>query len=94
MEKNKLNASTKIKELMADYPWLLDEAIKMDERFKMVNTPLGKRLIKNASIADLAKYGKINVEDVVNEIEKMIANHEKANDYEDVELKLEESEEE
>ena len=76
MERNKITENTKVKELLEDYPWLLDEAIKLDERFKMVNSPMGRMLLKKATLIDLAKLGNLNVEDVVKEIEKMIDSHE------------------
>lgn len=76
MEKNRITEETKLKDLLDEYPWLLEEAVKMDERFKMVNSPLGKTLLKKATIVDLAKLGKIDAELIVKEIEKMIENHE------------------
>lgn len=82
MERNKITENTKVKELLEDYPWLLDEAIKLDERFKMVNSPMGRMLLKKATLIDLAKLGNLNVEDVVKEIEKMIENHEEEKEEE------------
>lgn len=37
---------------MAEYPWLPDELIKLDRRFKIIKTPIGKMMFKNATIAD------------------------------------------
>ena len=82
MERNKITENTKVKELLEDYPWLLDEAIKLDERFKMVNSPMGRMLLKKATLIDLAKLGNLNVEDVVKEIEKMIESHEEEKEEE------------
>ena len=82
MERNKITENTKVKELLEDYPWLLDEAIKLDERFKMVNSPMGRMLLKKATLIDLAKLGNLNVEDVVKEIEKMIDSKEKKKEEE------------
>lgn len=82
MERNKITENTKVKELLEDYPWLLDEAIKLDERFKMVNSPMGRMLLKKATLVDLAKLGNLNVEDVVKEIEKMIESHEEEKEEE------------
>lgn len=82
MERNKITENTKVKELLEDYPWLLDEAIKLDERFKMVNSPMGRMLLKKATLVDLAKLGNLNVEDVVKEIEKMIDSHEEEKEEE------------
>ena len=82
MERNKITENTKVKELLENYPWLLDEAIKLDERFKMVNSPMGRMLLKKATLVDLAKLGNLNVEDVVKEIEKMIESHEEEKEEE------------
>lgn len=70
-----IKENTKLAELLKDYPWLLDEAVKLDERFKMLNNPLMKALVQNATIQDIADKGNLNVKDVISEIQKMIQNH-------------------
>ena len=70
-----LNENTKLSALLKDYPWLLEEAVKIDERFKMLNNPLMKALVQNATVAEIAAKGNLNVQDVIREIEKMIQNH-------------------
>ncbi len=70
-----IKENTKLAELLKDYPWLLDEAVKLDERFKMLNNPLMKALVQNATIQDIADKGNLNVQDVIEEIKKMIQNH-------------------
>ena len=49
------NDQTKLTEILAQYPWLPEELIKLDSRFKIVNTPIGKMMIKNATLADLSE---------------------------------------
>ena len=70
-----IKENTKLAELLKDYPWLLKEAVKLDERFKMLNNPLMKTLVQNATIQDIADKGNLNVQDVIEEIKKMIQNH-------------------
>lgn len=70
-----IKENTKLAELLKDYPWLLEEAVKLDERFKMLNNPLMKALVQNATIQDIADKGNLNVKDVISEIQKMIQNH-------------------
>lgn len=70
-----LNEKTKLADLLKDYPWLLEEAVKIDERFKMLNNPLMKTLVQNVTVADIAAKGNLNVKDVVDEIQRMIENH-------------------
>ncbi len=47
-----INAQTKLTDILDKYPWLPDELAKLDGRFKIIKTPVGKMMIKNATIAD------------------------------------------
>ena len=40
---------TKLKEILKEYPWLLDEAIKMNPKFKVAKTPIGKAVHRHLS---------------------------------------------
>ena len=51
----KLTEETMLKDIMAEYPWLKGEAIKLDERFKLLDSPLAKMLLRKATIADASK---------------------------------------
>ncbi len=50
-----INAQTKLTDILDKYPWLPDELAKLDGRFKIIKTPVGKMMIKNATIADAVK---------------------------------------
>ena len=43
-----INAQTKLTDILDKYPWLPDELAKLDGRFKIIKTPVGKMMIKNA----------------------------------------------
>ncbi len=45
-----INAQTKLTDILDKYPWLPDELAKLDGRFKIIKTPVGKMMIKNATI--------------------------------------------
>lgn len=47
-----INRNTKLNDILIKYPWLPDELIKLDSRFKIIKTPIGKMMLKNATIAD------------------------------------------
>jgi len=49
-----ISKNTKLSELMNAFPWLMDEAVKLDPKFKVLNNPIGKAFIKNSTIEDLA----------------------------------------
>ena len=69
-----IGKDTKLKELMNAFPWLMDEAVKLDPKFKMLNNPIGKAFIKNATIGDLSERSGLSVKEILDwikgEIEK------------------------
>ena len=71
-----LSKDTKLKDLLAAYPWLIDEAAKIDGRFRALRSPLGRLLIARADIAEASRRTGVDTETIIEEIEKMIRNHE------------------
>ncbi|MBQ6152702.1 MAG: hypothetical protein IJJ15_03045 [Ruminococcus sp.] len=69
-------ANTKLTDIMEAYPWLPDELIKMNSAFGIVKTPIGKMMIKNATLADLSKKIGITDDEVIEQLRKMIDEHE------------------
>ena len=37
-----ITKETKLKDILAEYPWLKDELYKVNDKFKMLGTPVGK----------------------------------------------------
>ena len=73
-----INADTKLKDLLAAYPWLPEEAVKIDERLKIVNSPIAKLFIRRATVSELAKKAGLPAEAVLAKIEEVIRNREEA----------------
>ena len=40
-----ITKDTKLKDLISTYPWLKDEMAKVNDKFKMLNTPVGKVML-------------------------------------------------
>lgn len=70
-----ITVDTKLNEIMKEYPWLLDEAIKIDAGFKILNNPVGKLFIKNATIKGLSEKAGLDPDVIISNIQQMIANH-------------------
>ena len=70
-----INRNTKLNNILAEYPWLPDELIKMDGRFKIIKTPVGKIMLKNATIADAVQKTGLQEEVLITELKKIIASH-------------------
>ena len=67
--------NTKLTDILAAYPWLPEELIKLDSRFKIVNTPIGKMMIKNATLADLSEKAGLSTDELLQKLREMVDRH-------------------
>lgn len=70
-----ITPATRLNEIMDVYPWLLDEAVKMEPGFKVLNNPIGKMFIKKATVQGLSEKSGISTDDLIANIRQMIAGH-------------------
>ena len=71
-----INERTRLKDILAAYPWLPEALIQIDGRFKIINTPIGKMLIRTATVGDAAKKAGYPAGQVLAELNKLIEKHE------------------
>ena len=71
-----ITKDTKVKDIVAAYPWLIDEAIKISDKLKVLKTPLGKMMMAKATIEDASKKSGIEVDEIIRKINEMIEGHE------------------
>ncbi len=71
----KLTKETKLKDILAAYPWLIDEAVKLDGRFKALRSPLGRLLIARADIAEASRRTGIGAQEIIDNSEARIRKH-------------------
>ena len=50
-----ITKETKLSDLLGQYPWLKEELSKVNDKFKMLNTPMGKIMMGKAIIAEMSK---------------------------------------
>ncbi|MBR3401154.1 MAG: hypothetical protein IKG67_02825 [Parasporobacterium sp.] len=70
-----ITETTKLSTLMQEYPWLVDEAVKMDSRFKVLKSPIGKLFLKNATIGELSEKAGLSAEEIIGQVQSWIGNH-------------------
>lgn len=75
----KITKDTKLSALQKEYPWLLDEVVKLDDAFKVLKTPVGKLMIKKATVEDAGKKSGMGVEAVIKQLTDMIKEHAEKN---------------
>ena len=68
-----IDKNTKLRDLMKKYPWLIDEAVKLDPQFKQLKSPVAKGWLKTAT--DLSKKAGVSADEVINTIKTIIAKH-------------------
>lgn len=70
-----INSTTKLADILAAYPWLPDELVKIDGRFNIIKTPIGKMMIRNATVADAVEKTGLEESVLIAELNKMIEAH-------------------
>ena len=70
-----ITKETMLKELLTEYPWLKDEIVKVNDKFRMLNTPMGKILLGKADIAEMSKKSGMDADTIISKLTELIRNH-------------------
>lgn len=70
-----ITKETKLADLLAEYPWLKDEIVKVNEKFKMLNSPIGKIMAKKATIADMSGKSGMDADEIIKGLTDLIGSH-------------------
>ena len=70
-----ITAETRLSDLIAQYPWLKEEMAKVNEKFKMLNSPVGKLMMGKATIAEMSKRSGMDADIIISRINELITNH-------------------
>ena len=71
----KITKETKLSDLLARYPWLREELSKVNDKFKMLNTPMGKIMMGKATISEMSKKSGMDADEIIGKICEMIEAH-------------------
>lgn len=70
-----ITKDTKLKDLISTYPWLKDEVAKVNDKFKMLNTPVGKVVLGKATITEMSKKSGMDADVLISRISDLIKAH-------------------
>ncbi len=70
-----ITAETRLSDLIAQYPWLKEEMVKVNEKFKMLSSPVGKLMMGKATIAEMSKKSGMEADIIISRINELITNH-------------------
>ena len=70
-----ITKDTRLADLIVQYPWLKAEMAKVNEKFKMLNTPVGKIMLGKATIAEMSKKSGMEIDKLVSRLKTLIEEH-------------------
>ena len=70
-----ITKDTKLKDLISTYPWLKDEMAKVNDKFKLLNTPVGKVMLGKATITEMSKKSGMDADVLISRISDLIKAH-------------------
>ena len=70
-----ITKETKLSDLVSQYPWLKEELSTVNDKFKMLNTPMGKIMMGKATIAEMSKKSGMDADAIIGKIRELIDTH-------------------
>lgn len=70
-----ITRDTRLLDLINQYPWLKDELPKINEKFKMLNTPMGKIMMGKATIVEMSKQSGMDADTLIRKLQQLIGSH-------------------
>lgn len=70
-----ITRDTKLLDLINQYPWLKDELPKINEKFKMLNTPMDKIMMGKATIVEMSKKSGMDADTLIRKLQQLIGSH-------------------
>ncbi len=70
-----ITKETKLSDLLGQYPWLKEELSKVNDKYKMLNTPMGKIMMGKATIAEMSKRSGMDADVIIGKISELIKAH-------------------
>ena len=70
-----ITRDTRLLDLINQYPWLKDELPKINEKFKMLNTPMGKSMMGKATIVEMSKKSGMDADTLIRKLQQLIGSH-------------------
>lgn len=66
---------TKLKDLLSEYPWLKEEIVCINDKFKLLHTPLAKVMLGKADIKMMSEKVGMPEDVLIQKLAGIIASH-------------------
>lgn len=71
----KITEATRLKDLLEEYPWLKDEIVKVNEKFEMLNSSLGKIMATKVDVHEMSKRSGMDLDLLISKLTDLIDSH-------------------
>ena len=66
---------TKLKDLLSEYPWLKEEIVSINDKFRLLHTPLAKVMLGKADIKMMSEKVGMPEDVLIQKLAGIIASH-------------------
>jgi len=70
-----ITKDTRLSELLTEYPWLKEKIVEVNDKFKMLNTPVGKVMMGKVTIAEMSRKSGMDADVIISKVKELILNH-------------------
>ncbi|MBE6510989.1 MAG: DUF1858 domain-containing protein [Methanobrevibacter millerae] len=70
-----INENTRLTDILDEYPWIKDELPKIDKKFKLLKTPIGKVMMRKADVSEMSRRSGMSVDEIISMLNNLIKNH-------------------
>lgn len=70
-----ITRETRLSDLINQYSWLKDELPKINDKFKMLNTPMGKIIMGKATITEMSRKSSMDADTLIRKLQHLIGSH-------------------
>ena len=70
-----ITKDTRLSELLTEYPWLKEKIVEINDKFKLLNTPVGRVMMGKATIAEMSRKSGMDADVIISRVKELIINH-------------------
>ncbi len=67
-----ITENTLVNDVLSKFPAVKDELLKMSDKFRLLDNPVGNLLLKSLTIGGLSRKSGFSVEDIISKITSVI----------------------
>ncbi|MBP3225869.1 MAG: DUF1858 domain-containing protein [Methanobrevibacter sp.] len=70
-----INENTRLTDILDEYPWIKDELPKIDKKFKLLKTPIGRVMMRKVDVSEMSRRSGMSVDEIISMLNNLIKNH-------------------